>query len=76
MSMTDVVAVAVRGGLMTSGQAAKRLDLSSQWVRRLAREGRLPYIATVGGRYWMFRAEDVEALALARAARPRGRNGR
>ncbi|MGO9196848.1 MAG: helix-turn-helix domain-containing protein [Acidimicrobiales bacterium] len=50
---------------MTASQVARRLQLSSERVRQLAREGRLPAVQhTELGRLWD--PKDVEAFASTR----------
>jgi excisionase family DNA binding protein len=59
VSMTDVV---------SSFEAARILDCSSDNVRRLAREGRLKAVITTGaGR--LFSRQDVEKMAAERRQR-------
>jgi hypothetical protein len=53
--------------LLTTADAARVLGLSSDMVRLLAREGRLPVGAESVRGVRMFRREDVEALAAERA---------
>jgi excisionase family DNA binding protein len=54
--------------LMTTGEAARLLDLSPDGVRWIEREGRLPAQRTTNGQR-LFRRGDVEALAAERARR-------
>jgi excisionase family DNA binding protein len=54
--------------LMTTHDAAKRLDVSPQYLRKLEEQGKISAMRTVGG-YRIFRAEDVEKLAELRAAK-------
>jgi DNA-binding transcriptional MerR regulator len=56
------------GELMTRGDAAKTLGVSSVRIPQLEQEGKLKSIRTVGG-FRVFWAKDVEALALIRAKR-------
>jgi excisionase family DNA binding protein len=51
--------------LMSVNDAAKRLGVSGQYVRVLEQLGRLTATRTVGG-FRIFKASDVEALALER----------
>lgn len=53
--------------LMTTGEAARVLGLSSDMVRWLEREGRLPAERTTNG-VRLFRRGDVEQLERSRAA--------
>jgi excisionase family DNA binding protein len=50
--------------LLSTGDVARRLDVSSEFIRKLAREGKLPTMRTAGGQR-IFRSEDVERLAKA-----------
>jgi len=52
--------------LMTTGEAARVLDLSADMVRYLERTGRLPAQRTTNG-VRLFRRGDVEQLAARRA---------
>jgi len=47
--------------LLTTGDAAKRLELSTERVRQLDRAGVLPVILTAGGRR-LYTEDDVENL--------------
>jgi excisionase family DNA binding protein len=65
--------------LMTAIDAARILGLSVDMVRRLAKDGRLPFLSTVSG-VRLFRRGNVEDLAHQRALRsdrkdPRTRMG-
>jgi len=55
--------------LMTAGDAARILDLSSDMVRLLAREGRLEAAVQSVSGVRLFRRADVERLAAQRAQR-------
>jgi excisionase family DNA binding protein len=57
--------------LMTAIDAARILGLSVDMVRRLAKEGRLPFMSTIRG-VRLFRRANVEALAHQRARRSNG----
>jgi excisionase family DNA binding protein len=50
--------------LLSTGDVARRLDVSIEFIRKLAREGKLPAMRTAGGQR-IFRSEDVERLAKA-----------
>ncbi len=52
--------------LMTAVDAGRILGISVDMVRLLARDGRLPFMSTVGG-IRLFRRKDVDALARRRA---------
>ena len=54
--------------LLTVGDAARILELSTDMVRVLHRKGLLPAFRTPGG-YRLFRRSDVEKLAQKRKAR-------
>ena len=54
--------------LLTTGDAARRLGVSTEFVRKLVRSGRLPEHRTQGGQH-IFSADDVEALVAERSAR-------
>jgi excisionase family DNA binding protein len=56
--------------LLSTGEVALRLRLSSEYVRTLANAGRLPVRVTAGGRR-LFDRRDVEKLAAKRASRKR-----
>jgi excisionase family DNA binding protein len=47
--------------LITSGEAAERLDISVVTLRRWIKDGKLGYIRLPSGQY-RFRSEDVDAL--------------
>jgi excisionase family DNA binding protein len=51
--------------LMTAMDAGRILGVSVDMVRLLARDGRLPFMSTVGG-IRLFRRKDVDALARSR----------
>lgn len=51
----------------TTEDAARALERSTSWVRRLARTRQLASERTVAGQ-WLFRAEDVRRLADKRTA--------
>ncbi len=52
--------------LVSTGEAARALNLSAERIRQLVREGRLsPLARTAGGQ--VFDRADVEALAVKRA---------
>lgn len=51
--------------LMSTHDAAKMLDVSPQYVRKLEETGKISAMRTVGG-YRIFKAEDVERLAAKR----------
>jgi excisionase family DNA binding protein len=54
--------------LMTAVDAARILGLSVDMVRRLAKDGRLPFLSTIRG-VRLFRRASVEKLADQRAIR-------
>jgi excisionase family DNA binding protein len=54
--------------LMTAADAARILELSSDMVRLMARNGSLPYLSTVSG-IRLFKRSDVDALAERRKTR-------
>ena len=54
-------------GLLSTGQAAHRLNLSTQWVRQLARNGELDAFETPLG--LLVKEASVAALAARRAKR-------
>jgi MerR family copper efflux transcriptional regulator len=54
--------------LLRTTDVAHRLGVSAVYVRQLADEGTLPAEKTEGG-YRIFRAEDVERLAIERQQR-------
>jgi excisionase family DNA binding protein len=47
---------------LTTRDVSKRLDISTEWVRALERQGRLPALKTRSGQR-LFKAEDVEVFA-------------
>ncbi len=51
--------------ILTTGDAAKRLDVSGEYVRKLTREGKLRAIRTVSGQH-LFEASEIERLAVER----------
>jgi excisionase family DNA binding protein len=51
--------------LLSTGDAARRLDVSSEFIRKLERSGRLVAMRTAGGKR-IFKSEDVERLAAER----------
>ncbi len=53
---------------VSTGEAARILDVSAQWVRHLILSGRLEAVATLAG--YIMRKSDVEQLAEERAERP------
>ena len=59
---------------LSPGQAARLLGCSTEYVRKLARTGRLPYTMTPLGR--LFPSEAVEELARRRGVAQRGRETR
>lgn len=58
--------------LLGTTDAALKLGCSAEWVRRLADEGKLAVERTANGQR-IFRAEDVDRLALERRQRKSGR---
>jgi excisionase family DNA binding protein len=60
--------------LMTAIDAARILGLSVDMVRRLAKDGRLPFMSTIRG-VRLFRRSSVEQLALLRARGGARKNG-
>ena len=59
--------------LMTAVDAARILGLSVDMVRRLAKDGRLPFMSTIRG-VRLFRRGNVEQLAHQRALRSDGKD--
>ena len=57
--------------LLSTADAARRLNLTPATVRLLARRGTLPIAATTESGVRLFRAVDVERLAKARAEKVR-----
>lgn len=55
--------------MIGSGEAARRLGFSPQYLARLAKSGGIPFETTVYGR--VYRAQDVERLKAERDARAR-----
>ena len=53
---------------LKTSEAARRLEVTGDRVRQLERKGELAAIK-IGGGMRLFRVEDVERLAAARAAR-------
>lgn len=53
--------------LLTSSEAARRLDRTRQRVHQLVREGVLHPVAIAGGRALLFTAAEIAAVAAARA---------
>lgn len=51
--------------ILTTGDAAKRLNISGEYVRKLTREGKLSAMRTAGGQY-LFNASEVERLRIER----------
>lgn len=47
--------------ILTTGEAARRAELSSEYLRQLAKEGRLASIRTERGQY-LFEASEIERL--------------
>lgn len=60
--------------ILTTGDAAKRLKVSSEFVRRLAVTGVLDCQRTLNG-LRLFRADDVERLAAEREQQKREGRG-
>jgi excisionase family DNA binding protein len=56
--------------LLSTGDVARRLGVSSEFIRKLAREGKLAAMRTAGGQR-IFRNEDVERLAADREKQKR-----
>ncbi len=50
---------------LSTGDAARRLNVSSEFIRKLERSGKLVAMRTAGGQR-IFRAEDIEFLASER----------
>ena len=61
--------------LMTAMDAGRILGVSVDMVRLLARDGRLPFMSTIGG-IRLFRRKDVNALARRRARERRQKSAR
>jgi excisionase family DNA binding protein len=59
--------------IMTTGDVARRLDVSTEFIRKLARAGKLAAIRTAGGQR-IYKVEDVERLAVERELQNRERN--
>lgn len=51
--------------LLSTGDVARRLDVSTEFIRKLARAGKLAYTCTIRGQR-IFKGEDVERLAAER----------
>ena len=51
-----------RERFMRTAEVAQKLQVSPKTVARWAKEGRLPYLATLGG-HRRFPATDIESLA-------------
>lgn len=66
---------ATRLDLFTTGDVARALGLSPEYVRALLKTGRLPAVRTRGGR-WVVTAEAVEELRQQRLQREAGRSAR
>jgi excisionase family DNA binding protein len=60
----------VESEFLTTGDVARILDVSPDFVRQLTRDGRLPAQKTRSGQR-LFMAADVEQLAQERAAKRR-----
>ena len=58
--------------ILSTGDVARRLDVSSEFIRKLERLGKLVAMRTAGGQR-IFRAEDVERLAAERELQKRER---
>jgi len=58
--------------LLTTGDAARRLGVSTEFIRKLVRAGRLPEVRTKGGQH-IFSASDVEGLAVERSNKQRAK---
>lgn len=64
----------VRFRLATCAEAARLLGVSRAGMRWLVRRRRVRVVRTVGGRV-LIPVRELERLAAARRARPRGRRG-
>jgi len=53
---------------LSTGQASRLANVSSQHLRDLMKAGKLPYVATAAG--YMVRREDIEDYARQRAEQP------
>lgn len=62
-----MTAIAPLEGMLSVGQAARSLGVSSQYVDRLARSGRLAYCATPLGR--LFSEAEIERIRREREAK-------
>jgi len=51
--------------LLTSGQAARMVGCSCQWLTELARAGRLKARREPGGRWWLFDPRNLKQLVVA-----------
>ncbi len=60
--------------ILTTGDAAKRLDVSGEYLRRLVREGRLSATKTTSGQH-LFEEGEIERLRLEREAARRAKAG-
>jgi excisionase family DNA binding protein len=58
--------------LLSTGDVARRLNVSSEFVRKLVRFGKLAATRTVGGKR-IFKSRDVERLAAEREQQKRER---
>ncbi len=56
--------------LMTTGDIAKFLGLTSQYIQIMARRGQLPITATTAGGIRLFLRSDIERLAEERRKNP------
>ena len=63
-----------REQFLTTGDAARKLNVSSEYVRRLTLAGKLSATRTVSGQY-LFEESDLERFARKREADRRKRKG-
>lgn len=59
--------------IMTTGDVARRLAVSTEFIRKLALAGKLSAIRTVRGQR-IYKSEDVERLAVEREQQNQQRN--
>lgn len=54
--------------ILTTGDAARRLDVSGEYIRKLTRDGRISALRTVSGQY-LFESSEIERLVREREAK-------
>lgn len=55
---------------LTTGDVAKLLGVTNQYVQLLARQGKLPVADATAGGIRLFRRSDIERIAVERAEKP------